>query len=138
MSRPTDTEGVPRPGVVRDRADLERLDGMQIETTGRYASIPRPRPGPPDPDAPRDHAVLVLEDGTWLFLEPLGRPDAVRTAEERGALEGARVRATGTARRQMPSAGATLIAPCLENVTSVVALDRDAELLPKTHPESAR
>jgi hypothetical protein len=123
MSATNESTDASRPAVVRNRSDVERLDGRPVEAVGQYQAIARPRKGPPTTDAPRDHAVLVLDDGTWLFLEPLGSPDAVRTADERRAFDGVPVCAAGTARLQMPAKGATLVAACIEDITSITAFN---------------
>jgi len=109
--------GATRPAVLRDHADLDRLDGRSVEVIGRYEAIASPRKGPPDPAAARDHAVIVLDDGTRLYLDPLGSPAARRPAVEIETFDGRLVRVAGIARRQMPAGGATLVAPCLEGAT---------------------
>jgi hypothetical protein len=87
---------------------------------GRYRSIVAPRKGPPLPGAPKDRAVIVLNDGIEVFLEPMDSPNAVRPAEERQQFEGKKVRVTGTAYRIMPSQGESLIAPCICDVSLIV------------------
>lgn len=115
-----------RTAIVHGHADIERLDGRRVEASGRYEAITRPRQGPPAADAPRDHAVIVLGDGSRIYLEALGTPAAQRPAAEREAFDGRDVRVSGTARRQMPAAGATLLAPCLEGVAVLGPAPPDA------------
>jgi hypothetical protein len=106
--------GATGPALVRAFADLERLDGRPVEAVGRYEAIVAPRKGEPASTEPRDHAVIVLGDGTRLYLDALGSPAARRSKDELDACDGVEVRVAGTARRQMPAEGATLLAPCLE------------------------
>ena len=105
------------------RADLDRHDGQPVAVVGSYAAVARPRKGPPDPEAPRDHATVKLADGTRVYLEPIDGATATRSSEERGRCEGKQVRVTGVARRVMPAAGAGLLAPCIEHVRSVEVIE---------------
>jgi len=106
--------------TVRRRSDLAEHDGKRVVVLGRYRSLAAPRKGPPEPNAPRDHAVIVLADGTEVFLEPLHSSKAERPPEERRQLEGKNVRVSGTAHKIMPSRGASLISPCIGEVVSIV------------------
>lgn len=114
---------------VLERADIERLDGQTVRVCGHYQAIPRPRPGGPAPDAQRDHAILVLRDGTHVYLETLFTEAAVRPPAERARLDGKPVCAEGTLHRIMPSKGQGLLAPSLSNLTHLDVADLDA-----THP----
>lgn len=110
----------PQEGVtVRRGSDLAEHDGERVVVLGSYRSLAAPRKGPPDPEAPRDHAVVVLADGTEVFLEPLHSPEAERSPEERRRLEGKNVRVSGTAHKIMPSRGESLISPCIGGVVSI-------------------
>jgi hypothetical protein len=104
---------------VTTREEFDRADGRAVEAVGVYEAVAKPRKGPPDPSAPRDHAVIVLADGTRVWIEPTHSPSATRSEQERRRLDGRRTRAAGTARRRMPAKGASLIAPCLQDVRSV-------------------
>lgn len=106
--------------VVRYGDELAAHDGERVVVRGRYRSLAEPRKGPPLPEAPKDHAVIVLADGTDVFLEPLYSPEARRSPEERQRFEGLTVRASGTAHRIMPSRGESLIAPCISDVNHIV------------------
>jgi hypothetical protein len=108
---------------VHMRVDLDRHDGQPVAVVGHYAAVARPRKGPPDPEAPRDHATVQLAVGTRVYLEPIDGATATRSLEERVRCEGKHVRVTGVARRVMPAAGAGLLAPCIEHVRSVEVIE---------------
>jgi hypothetical protein len=109
-----------REPLVSRKEDLVAQDGRRVTTLGRYCSIAAPRKGPPLAGAPKDRAVIVLDDGTEVFLEPIDSQKALRSAEERHQFEAKRVRVTGTAHRIMPSQGQSLIAPCIAEVMLIV------------------
>lgn len=102
-------------------AAVKAADGARVRVAGVYRAVPRPIKGQPKPGAPAEHALLELDDGVRLWLEPNDRPEAIRAAEERARCDGRRVTATGVAHRIMPSAGAGLLAPCLSDVENVAA-----------------
>lgn len=104
---------------VRSKADIAAHDGQSVTAWGRYRAVAAPRKGPPDPQASRDRAVIVLTDNTEVYLEPIDSPKAKRPSEERQRCEGKKVRVTGTAHRVMPTHGAGLIAPCIRGVGRV-------------------
>jgi hypothetical protein len=106
--------------VVKCSDDLVAHDRKRVTAFGRYRSIVAPRKGPPAVGAPENRAVIVLEDGTEVFLEPMDSPKALRSTEERQQFEGKNVRVTGTAYKFMPSRGESLIAPCIDKVILIV------------------
>jgi hypothetical protein len=106
--------------TVRRGSDLAEHNGERVVVLGSYRSLAAPRKGPPEPNASRDHAVVVLADGTEVFLEPLHSPKAERPPEERQQLEGKNVRVSGTAHKIMPSRGESLISPCIDDITRIV------------------
>jgi hypothetical protein len=106
--------------LVRQGTDFAAHDGKRVTAAGRYQSVVAPQKGAAAPDVPKDRALLVLEDGTEIFLEPMDSPKALRSAAERRQLEGKKIHATGTAHRIMPSRGESVIAPCLSDVSAVL------------------
>lgn len=101
------------------RADLARYDGQVVRAVGLYTAIAAPRKGPPAPGAPLDHAVLVLPDGTRVYLEAFGTAQARRPAGERARFDGRRIIITGVAHKIMPSSGQSLVAPCLSDLRDI-------------------
>lgn len=106
-------------GVVLTLDQLQARSGERVIAVGRYRAVQRPRQGPPDPHAPCDRAVLVLDDGTEVFLEPLDESASLRPQPERRRLDGRRVRVCGTAFKLMPSRGEGLIAPCIAGIEEI-------------------
>lgn len=109
------------PELVRERADIERLDGEVATVVGRYEAIAAPTKGLPDPSAERDRAWVVLDDGLQVYLEAMDDPRAQRPAEELDRLDGQEVRATGVLHRYMPAEGASLISPCVTDIERIDA-----------------
>lgn len=104
---------------VRTHHDLVRADGREVTIHGRYVAISEPIRGAEHIDRPKDHATVVLTDGTEVFLEPLYADEATRPAEELARYDGAQVRARGTIHKIMPAVGESPIAPCLAGVQDV-------------------
>ena len=109
------------PPVVERLDALVARDGLLVTACGRYRAIAEPRQGPPDPDAPRDRGVIILADGTEVFIEPMDSPAARRSHEERERFDGKRVCMTGIARKIMPAQGQSLIDPCIEHVSGITS-----------------
>lgn len=104
---------------VRTLPELVAASGSPVVAHGRYEAQPVPVRGVAPPPRPADRAVLVLDDGTDVWLEPLDAEASVREADERERLEGKAVRAAGIAHERMPAAGESLVAPCLSDVSSL-------------------
>jgi len=109
--------------VVTNREDLTRLDGQAVVAIGEYEAVVRPVKGKVTKELPKDHALLHLGDGTRVYLEPLDSKKSRRPKSELMQFNGKRVRVYGTAHTQMPARGASLIAPCLSEISEV----REAE-----------
>jgi hypothetical protein len=107
------------PDRIRERADIERLDGERVSAIGRYVAIPAPVKGDLDPPGERDHAVVVLDDDTQVFLEPIDDPRSARPRDEIDGLDGQVVLVIGRVHRYMPARGATLMAPCLADLETI-------------------
>ena len=107
---------------VHSSADLRSADGIFVTAYGRYAAVPFPVRGG-SRDLPADRAVIVLNDGTPLWLEPLDQQASVRAEDERRRLDGVLVRVHGLLHRVMPSIGQGVLEPCLTEV-------RDLEPMP--------
>jgi len=101
---------------VRTRDELVAADGGSVVAHVRYEARPRPVRGTQPPARPVDRAVIVLEDGLAVWLEPLDEPGSVRPAGERDRFVGAAVTVRGTAHERMPAAGESPLASCLSSV----------------------
>jgi hypothetical protein len=114
--------------IVKTHADLERCDRQDSEVIGRYEAVAAPRKKEPhgktNDERSKDRAVVRLDDGTEVFLEPMNSPRAKRTQEERKRFLLKRVRVKGTAYRTMPDFDLqSLIAPCISDVTAIELLE---------------
>lgn len=105
--------------LVKMIEDLTRLDGQVVVAVGYYEAIPQPMKGQVQQELPKDHAVLRLDDGTEVFLEALDSRKSRRRATELRRFNGRRVYVRGTAHKQMPARGASLIAPCLSEISEI-------------------
>jgi len=101
---------------VRTRAELIAASGSPVVAHGRYEARMRPVRGTLARPRPLDRAVIVLEDGLAVWLEPLDAPASVRPAAERERFDRTAVRALGIAHEVMPAAGQSPLAPCLSGV----------------------
>lgn len=108
---------------IRTMEDLIRHTGERGDAVGRYRSVERPIPGFVTKPRPADHAVIDLEDGTKVFLEPLDSRKGLRSKAERARFEGKLVRVRGIAHRIMPSRGQSLAAPCMADITDISRVD---------------
>jgi hypothetical protein len=104
---------------VRTRVELERLDGRVVVAVGVYRAIAQPVKGLVRSESKKDHAVLRLDDGVDVYIEPFHVTASRRSAFELRRFDGKRVRAQGRAHSLMPSPGEGLIAPCLADVTHI-------------------
>lgn len=106
--------------IARTGPDVRRLDGKRATAVGTYRAIERPVKGVAIGNATKDRAVLELDDGTRLYLEPLDSSTSLRSADERQRFEGQKVRVRGVLHFRMPSQGQSLIAPCIAEIEDVV------------------
>lgn len=106
------------PVQVHTFADLKQFDGQLVVAHGIYRAVARPVKGALRSE-PKDRAVLQLDDGTDVYLEPLDSQRSPRAAAELRRFDARRVRVEGTAHQQMPARGQSLIAPCLAGVTLI-------------------
>lgn len=109
--------------IVKTKEDLDRFNEQAVIAVGRYEAIPRPVKGQLKKEMPRDHALIHLDDGTEVFLEALDSRKSRRREAELTRFNGRRVYVHGTAHKQMLSRGASVIAPCLSDVSDI----REAE-----------
>jgi hypothetical protein len=107
---------------VKRKEDLAVHNGEIVIVFGLYCSIVAPRKGWPSPKAPKDRAVIILKDGTRVFLESIDSPKSIRPPEEREHFNGKMVKGLGTIYRIMPSRGESLIAPCLCDIIFIEEL----------------
>ncbi len=104
---------------VRSAIELRQLDQQRVVAIGIYRAIARPIKGIQKREAPRDHAVVRLDDDTDVFLESFDARASHRTKSEVKRFDGKRVRVYGIAHALMPSRGESLIAPCLTDIVDI-------------------
>jgi len=105
--------------IVRTAEELKRRDGQQAEVAGRYCAVERPMKGTVRKPRPRNHAVLVLDDGAHVYLEPFESPASQRPESELTQFDGKRVRVTGIAFHRMPARGESPVGPCVADITQI-------------------
>ena len=106
---------------IRTLEDVIHRDGSPGEVYGEYRVIRRPVRG--NAPSPEDYAVVVLTDGTSLFLESFATPQAQRDPVERQRLNGRQVRIVGTIHRRMPTKGQGPIGPSVNDIQCIQAVD---------------
>jgi hypothetical protein len=109
----------PRLETARTGLDIARLDGKRAVAVGQYLAIERPIRGVAKKPGPKDRALLELEDGTKVYLEPLDSSESQRPAGELQRFDRKRVRVQGVFHARMPSKGQSLTAPCITDVGEV-------------------
>jgi hypothetical protein len=107
------------PVLVQTKDDIRRFNGQEVTTIGRYQAIVQPIKGLVRKELPKDRALLKLADGTEVYLEPLDSPKSRRHPNEIKQLDGKLVQIRGIIYIRMPSRGASLIAPCIADVTEI-------------------
>lgn len=105
--------------IVRTAEELKRQDGQQAEVEGRYCAVERPMRGVAQKPRPKDHALLVLDDGAHVYLEPFDSPASRRQETELKQFDGKRVRVSGTAYFRMPARGESPLAPCVAAIGQI-------------------
>ena len=68
------------------------------------------------------HAVIILEDGTRVLLEPINSPNAIRSEDEVSRFAGRMVVVTGVLTKlppEDPSHPQDLMMPCLSKIEEV-------------------
>lgn len=99
--------------------DIARLDGHRAIAVGQYCAVEMPVRGVVKKPRPKDRAVLKLEDGTRVYLEPLNSSKSQRPIGELECFDSKKVRVQGVLHAQMPSEGQSLIAPCIAEVEEI-------------------
>ena len=64
---------------MRSAEELKRRDGQEAEIVGRYCAVERPVRGVVRKPRPKDHALLMLDDGAQVYLEPFDSPASLFT-----------------------------------------------------------
>lgn len=111
--------------LVKTKEDLVRFHGQAVVAIGHYEAIPQPMKGQPKKELPKDHALIRLEDGTAVYLEALDSRKSRRRETELTRFNGRRVYVYGIAHKRMPSRAASLIAPCLSDISEVREAEAD-------------
>jgi hypothetical protein len=117
MEKEMQSEPLP---VVRNMVEISAHDGELVSVFGEYRAIPMPEKGGSSPGAPLEYAVVVLADGTRVFLESYNTPAAVRSSEERQRLNHKEVIASGVIHRFMPLRGQGLMEPSINDIQTIV------------------
>jgi hypothetical protein len=109
------------PPVVMRTEDIAAADGRAVEVVGVYRGIPVPTKGPrrDDDTRPKEYAIIMLDGGGSVYLEPFATRAAIRSEEERSRFDGRKVRVTGTLHKIMPATGQSLLAPCVAGVRAI-------------------
>jgi hypothetical protein len=105
--------------LVHTQQDVVRLNGQHAEVAGRYRALEQPIRGTVKKPRPKDHAVLELDDGAVVYLEPFDSPAARRPVDEPARFDGKRVRVTGIVYKVMPARGESPMAPCVAEITQI-------------------
>jgi hypothetical protein len=105
--------------TIRTKEDIIRLNGQRAVVIGRYCAVERPMRGIVRQTRPRDHALLQMQDGERVYLEPFESPSSRRPSNELSQFDGKRVRVTGIAYKFMPASGESPLAPCVAEITDV-------------------
>jgi hypothetical protein len=74
----------------------------------------------------KGHAVVVMQDGTEVHLEPSWAPEAIRPAREIERFDGRLVKVTGTVHvtgPEPPEPSAHLVAPTIRPVEAIEEFD---------------
>jgi len=106
--------------AIQTLEQLVAADGEEVTVYGSYVATSAPVKGGSRSNRPANRALVVLEDGTEVWLEPLDSSSSKRRTVERWKLDGHEVVVQGTIHRIMPSRGAGPLVPCLTDVTHLV------------------
>jgi hypothetical protein len=105
--------------IVRTQQELIQMNGQPAVVAGRYRAVERPIKGIVRQPRPKDHALLQLEDGAQVYLEPFDSPASQRPATELHRFDGKLVQITGIAYKRMPARGESPLAPCVAEITQI-------------------
>lgn len=108
--------------LVTTSTDLAGFDGVEALVQGTYRAVPRPVRGS-DQGRPLDRAVVVLDDGARVYLEPLDEPTSIRPDDERERLEGRWIAVRGIVHEYMPSRGQAPLSPCVHHIDLLEVAD---------------
>jgi len=103
-------------------ADISAHDGKAVVVWGEYRAIPMPIKGGEAPGTKLSHGLLLLEDGTEVFLETYNTPQSIRSPDERRHLNHKQVAVHGIVHRLMPVRGQGLMEPSINNIQAIVEL----------------
>jgi hypothetical protein len=111
--------------IIRSYTDCMINDGKIAIVIGKYTIIPEPTKGIAQVNTHKKYAVIVLNDGTHVFLEPMNSPQSIRSETEYEEFKGKCVLVFGTINRIMPSLGESLINPCISQVVSIQECEKE-------------
>ena len=105
--------------IVRSAEELKQRDGQRAEVEGRYCAVERPMRGIARKPRPKDHALLLLDDGAHVYLEPFDSAASQRPESELRQFDGKRVRVAGIAYFRMPARGESPLGPCIAEIAEI-------------------
>jgi hypothetical protein len=105
--------------TVRLEGDATTFAGQQVIVEGRYQQEDVRMMQVNPPVLHQGHVVLVLDDGSRVFLYPPASRDSLRDPVEIRRFEGRLVRAVGVILPRIPQEGSVQNAPCLVYVVSI-------------------
>jgi hypothetical protein len=117
-----------RPRCTR-MADIHSLDGEPVSLIGKYHATSLTQ-GLKSRDADADHAVIQMEDGVQVLLEPNWSPASRRDRSERDQFDNRQVSVEGTIHSSCPEASeslASIIGPCITSVQRIRQLSKEGE-----------
>lgn len=114
--------GSEQSNLVWDRADIERLNKQPVNVCGLYQAVAMPTKAAIKDGSATDYAVVLLRDGTYVYLGSYNSPEAVRSSAERAEFDGREVQVTGIIHRKMPTTGQGPIAPSVNDIKKIELL----------------
>ena len=108
--------------VVFTSGGVDAYDGKRVSVRGIYSLIDARKHAPDEKPVFDGHAVIILEDGTRVTLEPIDSPKAIRPDEEIHSYAGRMVVVTGVLTKlppPQPDHPQDVMMPCLANIEEV-------------------
>jgi hypothetical protein len=113
-SKPSDT--------VFTSGGVDSHGGERVSVRGIYSLIDSGKHDADQPPVYDGHAVIILEDGTRVLLEPLGSPNSIRPEEEINRFAGRMVVVTGVLTKlppPQPDHPQDAVMPCITKIEEI-------------------
>ena len=110
-------------------AEIRSFNGKQVRLIGTYLSVALYK-GPKRKDVDPVQAVIRLDDGEEVLLEPNWSPASRRDQAERDQFENRRVAVEGSIHMRCPESPqpvASIIGPCIRSVRSIRLLSEEGD-----------